>query len=183
MRPHKAPAAPDVSSEAPLDTFSRCHLGIIAQLCAAAELPDLADAAMRARRVAGQTLRMFKDVVIAHHAEEEAELFPAVLRSATPEEQPVVRRMVDQLTAQHRTIEAQWKQIEAQVRHVARGDDAELDHDRMAEVVQLYLQHARTEEAEFLPMADRILRRNGDHLAALAMSLHMRHAPPVMSYI
>ena len=45
------------------------------------------------------------------------------------------------------------------------------------------LRHARYEETVFLPLAERILLRNGDHMEALGLALHLRHAPLVVGYI
>lgn len=173
----------DLSSATPLDSFSRCHQGIIARLEEAVELPQLAEAATRARAVASRLQKMFDEMVIKHHQEEEVELFPAVLRCASAQEYPLVKRLVAQLVIEHRAVESEWKQLQQQVRRLARGSDTALDGARMMRLVQLYLQHARTEEAEFLPLADGILRRNGDHLAALAVALHMRHMRPLAGHI
>ena len=41
-----------------------------------------------------------------------------------------------------------------------------------------YKGHARFEEQSFLPLSKTILGRNGDHLAALGVSMHMRRAMP-----
>ena len=41
-----------------------------------------------------------------------------------------------------------------------------------------YKAHARFEEQQFLPLSKTILGRNGDHMAALGVSLHMRRALP-----
>jgi hypothetical protein len=35
----------------------------------------------------------------------------------------------------------------------------------------------------FLPVAERILSRNGEHMAALGLALHLRHAPLVVGYV
>jgi hypothetical protein len=49
--------------------------------------------------------------------------------------------------------------------------------------VSEYTAHAQFEEAEFLPLAQTILGRNSNHMAALGLSLHMRHVKPVNAYI
>jgi len=38
-----------------------------------------------------------------------------------------------------------------------------------------YRAHAWFEEQEFLPLSQTILSRNPNHMAALGLSLHMRH--------
>ena len=78
---------PVSDTQSPIDSFSQCHAGIVSCLQAFAELPDLTVAAERARQVAANTLTMFDRSVLRHHQDEEAELFPAVLRSAAPGEE------------------------------------------------------------------------------------------------
>jgi hemerythrin-like domain-containing protein len=179
------PATPKpADNDEPLHGFSQCHAGILSRLQALSELPALMEAAARARSVADQTQELFRHAVMEHHAEEESELFPAVLRSAHPgEEHDRVQALVDRLTAEHRTLEALWKRIEASVSAGARGKAADIDTAVVAELVRAYSAHARFEEDHFLPLSQEILGRNGNHMAALGLSLHMRHVPPPIGYI
>ncbi|MEO8656164.1 MAG: hemerythrin domain-containing protein [Ramlibacter sp.] len=173
-----------VDLDAPLTEFSQCHAGIVKQLHALSGLPGLVEAAARAREVATGTVALFKGAVIEHHAEEESDLFPAVVRSAVAgEERDRVQVMVDRLTAEHRELEALWKKLEPAVKDAARGKPAAIDPAVAADLVQRYLAHAHFEEQSFLPLAETILRRNGDHMAALGLSLHLRHAPQPVGYI
>jgi hemerythrin superfamily protein len=184
--PMIAPAPPtedDAGLETPLTSFTRCHLGIVTQLEGSARLPELVDAANHAREMAQTTLDLFRQTIIPHHAEEEAELFPAVLQSANANERKAVRGMVERLTAEHREVEGLWKRLEPSVRSAARGNRAEVDAEVMEELVRAFLRHARYEETVFLPLAERILGRNGNHMAALGLALHLRHVPQVVGYI
>lgn len=177
-------SAPSGTGDQPLDGFSHCHRGIAAQLHAFAELPALHAAAQRSREVAAATLALFQGAVIEHHADEERELFPAVQRSAIAgDEADSVRLMVDRLCAEHRRIEALWKRLEPAVKAVEKARPADLDAAAVQTLVQQYLAHAAYEEQRFLPLAERILGRNGNHMAALGLSLHMRHLPTVVGYI
>lgn len=170
--------------ERPLDVFSQCHSGIVSHLTALGDLPELAEAAERARSIAVGNLELFRNAVYEHHADEEKELFPAVLRSAQPgEEAEAVAQIVEELTRQHRAVEALWKEVEPAVKAVARGVHAELDASVLHELVASYLEHAAYEEAEFLPLAHEILGRDNKHMAALGVALHLRHAPQVVGYI
>ncbi len=174
---------PGHSSE-PLTGFSRCHLGILSRLQAFEELPALQAAAVQARTIANDTLALFHHGVVEHHADEERELFPAVLRSARRgPEAGEVQAMTQRLTAEHRHIEALWKQLEPVVKAVARLQPVDLDLDAVEELVHAYSTHARFEEEHFLPLAETILGRNGNHMAALGLSLHLRHAPQPAGYI
>ncbi len=163
----------------PLQQFSYCHDGILNHLRVMAELPELARAAAQARRVADHTVKFFHDVIYEHHAQEEKELFPAVLGSARPgDEQQQVQQIVDRLTREHREVEAEWVRHEPALRNLARGRAAELDGDALDALVRRYEAHASYEEREFLPLSETILGRDGRHMAALGLSLHMRHALP-----
>lgn len=175
---------PETVEDAPLDQFSNCHAGIVSHLQAFGELPELLGPAERARQIAADMLAFFKDTVHEHHADEEKALFPAVLASAfRGEEQDRVRAMVGQLVAQHRAIESLWRLLEPELRKVAKGQASALATDAVQMLVSEYRAHAAFEEREFLPLAHAILGRNGNHMAALGLSLHMRHAPRPMAYI
>ena len=112
------------------------------------------------------------------------ELFPAVLSSAVKgEERDRVQVMVDQLTAEHRTVEAAWLKLEPELKKVAKGHSTELNVAGVEHLVTSYLGHARFEEDHFLPLAHTILARNANHMEALGLSLHMRHAPRIIAHI
>jgi hypothetical protein len=177
------PAEDGNGMETPLTSFTRCHLGIVTQLEGSARLPELVDAANHARDMAQTTLDLFRQTIVPHHAEEEAELFPAVLQSANANERKAVRGMIERLTAEHREVEGLWKRLEPSVRAAARGNRSEVDAEVMEELVRAFLRHARYEETVFLPLAERILGRNGNHMAALGLALHLRHVPQVVGYI
>jgi len=167
-----------------LESFSRCHDGIIDRLRDFSTLPALVDAASRARQVAAATLALFENAVLAHHGDEEGELFPAVLRWAAPgPEQEKVKSLTQQLTREHRQIEMLWKRHRPAVEAAARGRPAEIEKGAAMRLVQAYIAHAQLEEREFLPLAAEILGRDSAHMAALGMSLHMRHAPHIPGYI
>ena len=172
--PTRPPGAVD---DAPVQEFSNCHVGIVAQLDKLALLPALAEAAHQARQIAASLRQFFRDVVLAHHAEEEQELFPAVLASAEAgAEHDEVAAMISRLAREHRHVEAQFKALDDALHDLARGRDAAVDAKAVAALVTAYQGHAAFEETHFLPRARDILSRNEDHMAALGMSLHARHA-------
>lgn len=179
-----APSTPASSDDAPLTNFTDCHVGILRRLDALDELPALLEPAARARQIAEQSLEFFREAIFEHHLEEERELFPAVLASATPgEELQRARAMTERLTQEHCMIEALWKSLEGGLKRVARGQSTDLDSADLQRLVSEYTRHAHFEETEFLPLAENILGRNSNHMAALGLSLHMRHVRPVTAYI
>jgi hypothetical protein len=167
------------AGDAPLDAFSLCHVGILSHLEAFGQLPALLEQAARARHIAADTLKFFREAVFEHHSEEERELFPAVLASAVAgEERDRVQTIVDRLTKEHREVESVWSKLEPGLKDVAKGHDAALDGAAVTALVIAYEGHARYEEQVFLPLSQAILSRNSNHMAALGVSLHLRHVMP-----
>ncbi|HMO46175.1 MAG TPA: hemerythrin domain-containing protein [Rubrivivax sp.] len=172
-------SAHDPADPSPIDDFSQCHAGILGHLQLLGDLPALLEPAARARRIAADALGFFRSAVFEHHAEEEKELFPAVLASAVKgEERDKVQQLVASLTAEHRQVEAVWARLEPKLKAVAKGRDTDVDPADVAALVAAYQAHARFEEEVFLPLSRTILGRDSNHMAALGMSMHMRHVLP-----
>lgn len=168
----------------PVDEFSNCHSGILDALRLFENLPPLQDAALRARKVAQVTLDIMDKAVHEHHAEEEEELFPSVLRSAVRgEEHDRVQSLIWRLTDEHREIEDLWKRLRPEVARAAAGKPADLKQEPVTLLVAVYRQHAQTEERDFLPLARDILLRDGNHMAALDIALHLRHRAVPIGYV
>jgi iron-sulfur cluster repair protein YtfE (RIC family) len=171
-------------TEAPISHFSNCHLGIFAQLSRMGDLPALLGPAAQARRIADESLAFFSKAMYSHHSEEEKDLFPAVHQSAEAGvERLRVEGLVAQLTHDHRALEKLWESLEPGLRKVAKGQDTTLDVLALQSMVQRYQAHAKLEEQEFLPLAQTILGRNDNHMAALGLTLHMRHVPHFAAHI
>ncbi|MFV0679190.1 hemerythrin domain-containing protein [Ottowia sp.] len=187
--PRTPPVATDVAAgqnaiQQPLNQFSNCHEGILRHLDGFGELPALLAPVQRARAIAEDMVRFFRQAVFEHHAEEERELFPAVLKSAQPgDEKTRVQQLIDQLTREHRDVEKQWALLEPALKKLAKGQPAELDGAAIGKLVAQYQAHARFEEAEFLPLSHDILDRNSNHMAALGLSLHIRHLKPTVGHV
>jgi hypothetical protein len=174
----------DVRERTPVEDFSDCHAGILAALRTFSTLPPLHDAARRARQVARNTLDLMDKAVLEHHAQEEEALFPAVLRSAEAgHERQRVQSLVWRLTDEHREIAELCKGLTPEVARATTGRPANLSPDAVNLLVGLYRQHAQTEERDFLPLARDILGRNGNHMAALGLALHLRHRVAPAAYI
>jgi len=170
------PTRPATGAAAPLQDFSTCHAGFVTVLEAAIGLPDMIVTAARSRACAADMLKMFHNSLLAHHDDEERDLFPAVLRVAEPgEEAERARIMVTQLVREHREIAHVWKQLEPAVQAVANGYLPQLDSALLQELVERFNAHVRLEEDEFLPFAQQVLAREAADLAMLGLTLHRRH--------
>lgn len=163
----------------PIVDFSQCHAGIFRKLDMLGELPALLEPAQRAREVAEKSLEFFREAIFEHHLDEERELFPAVIESAQDDtERAKVQAMNKRLTDEHRELERLWKSLESGLKKVVKGQFGEVNVADLARLVSQYRAHAQFEEQEYLPLAQQILGRNGNHMAALGLSLHMRHQNP-----
>lgn len=169
---------PPTVNDEPIQDFSHCHAGILAKLDMLGELPALLAPAARAREVAAQAVEFFSEAIFEHHLDEERELFPAVLASAAKgDEHDLVQLIARRLTDEHRELETTWKRLQPELKKVAKGHASEVNVADIERLVTRYRAHAQFEEIEFLPLAQTILARNANHMAALGLSLHMRHSP------
>jgi hemerythrin-like domain-containing protein len=170
---------------APIQDFSQCHAGIIKKLNQLGELPALLAPAERASQIAERSVSFFREAIFEHHLDEERELFPVVLLHAEKgAEHEHVKAMVKRLTDEHRELETLWKRIESGLKKIAKGRFDDVNVDDVQRLVAQYLAHAQYEETDFLPLSATILGRNANHMAALGLSLHMRHThEPVSTYL
>ena len=174
----------EVDTELPISNFSHCHIGILNHLDRLTELLQVMGDAGVAKKIAKEALDYFHLGMKAHHQEEELELFPAVLSSAAPgDERTHVEQLIETLTQEHRAMESTWMAIEPALKDVMKGRASTLDHVHFQILINRYKAHASSEETVFLPLAEKILGRNSNHMAALGLSLHMRHVPHFPSHI
>jgi hemerythrin-like domain-containing protein len=170
------PTRQATEADAALQDFSKCHVGFVTVLETALGLPEMLDTAARSRACAADMLKMFHDRLLAHHDDEERDLFPAVLRVAQPgDEADRAQAMVAQLVREHREIAQLWKQLEPAVQAIANGYLPQLDSALLRELVRRFNEHVRTEEDEFLPFAQQVLARHAEDMAMLGLALHHRH--------
>ena len=173
-----------VDTDLPLSNFSHCHIGILHHFDHLSELLQVMSDTEAAKKIAKEALDYFHLGMKAHHQEEERELFPAVLSSVLGgEERALVVQLIEKLTQEHRSLESAWKQLEPGLQEIIKGHANTLDHVHFKLLISRYKAHAGSEETVFLPLAEKILGRNSNHMAALGLSLHMRHVPHIPSHI
>ena len=129
-------------------------------------------------RLAAEAVRFFRASIFEHHNEEEKDLFPAVIANANAgEERNKAQEAVDRLVREHRHLESVWSKLEPQLDAIAHGGAGEVDVEAIKLLVGNYQAHAKYEEDVFLPLAKAVLSRQGEHMAALGLRIHMRHTP------
>lgn len=154
---HRAPA---VGFEVPLEMLAACH-GRVQDQCST--LRRLAahvarhGADRQAQEAAAAVMRYFDTSARHHHADEEVDLFPALLESMAGSDAVCLRELTASLTAEHRELEARWRALRRTLEQVSGGHAAPLAEDEVLAFTGLYARHIAHEESELLPMARRLL--------------------------
>lgn len=169
MRERTAPAkprelpgysAPAVGFEVPLEMLAACHGRVQAQCATLLRLAahlTTHGADRQAQDAAAAVMRYFDTSAVHHHADEEVDLFPALIESMAGSDAVCLRELTASLTAEHRELEQRWCALRTRLEQVARADAATLPDDEVQGFMALYERHIAREEAELLPMAARLL--------------------------
>lgn len=156
-------SSPAASTEVPLEMLAACHIRIQHQcdilLRLAKHLP-LHGSDDQARQAAKNITRYFDTAAVDHHADEENDLFPALLESVAGSDPVCIRQLIDRLCHEHRQLEAGWRKIRKILSDVADGKPVKLPQHEVDTFVSAYTEHLELEETELLPMANRLLDAN-----------------------
>jgi hemerythrin-like domain-containing protein len=171
-------SSPAAGFEVPLEMLAARHLRIEQHCMTLQRLaqhlrshgPD-----EQARAAAVSLKRYFDVAAMDHHADEEVDLFPALIESMAGSDAVCLREMIAALSADHRALETHWQRLRVLLQKVAAGMPAVLDCDDVEGFVGLYQRHIARETAELLPMAQRLLGDEELDRIGLAMRVR-RHA-------
>jgi len=153
-------AGPSAGFEAPLEMLAACHVRIERQC---ATLRRLVAHLVRhgsdseAREAAANVMRYFDTSARHHHADEEKDLFPALIESVAGSDAVCVRELTEGLSSDHRELEARWQRVRAVLERVVAGERVSLKSEDVEALVTLFERHIQREEGELLPMAARLL--------------------------
>lgn len=167
--------APAVGFEVPLEMLAACH-GRVQSQCETLNrlVAHLGShgADLQARQAAVAVMRYFDTSAKHHHADEEVDLFPALLESMAGSDAVCLRQLTTSLTAEHRELEQRWGDLRRQLEQVAGGQAALLAADEVTEFVGLYERHIAREESDLLPMAQRLL--SDEELDRIGLAMRVR---------
>jgi hemerythrin-like domain-containing protein len=126
-----------------------------------------------ARSAAVAVMRYFDVAALQQHADEEDDLFPALLESMAGSDPVCLRELTQLLAAEHRELESRWRRLRAVLSALVAGEERTLDRADIEAFAELYARHIEREEQELLPMAQRLL---GDaELDAVGRAMRARH--------
>lgn len=153
-------STPSAGTEAPLEMLSACHIRIERQ-CAtlnrlAAHLAQHG-ADDSARHAAANIMRYFDISAPQHHADEEENVFPALIESMAGSDAVCIHQMIEGLTADHREMEAGWRSLRRALERIAAGQSTDLSASEVAQFIDLHKRHLKVEDDDLLPMAARLL--------------------------
>lgn len=154
------PDLADRGFAAPLTRLAACHHRLT-QSCAALQrlVVQLADGEPDgdARSTAVTLMADFDAATRDHHADEEVDLFPALIESMGGSDATCIRALVTSLTADHRAVEAQWRCLRVTLAQLAAGGSQGLAAGDVAAFVASWERLLACEDTQLLPMAARLL--------------------------
>lgn len=160
---------PPPSFEDPLEMLRACHDKVRHFAKLSTRLADhIAQHGVdqQARDAAQSVMRYFDIAAPLHHADEDEDLYPALLALGDP----TLNMDIGRLTAEHTTLAGLWQAVRAWLQRIQAGDLAppppELPH-----FAQRYPQHAQDEETKVYPHA---LRLSNEQLAELGQRMTQR---------
>lgn len=154
----------------PLGMLAACHERIAAQCELLEKLTrhvSTHGGDEQAIQAARNVLRYFDTAGQHHHQDEELDLFPQLLSSADP----AAATLISQILAEHRTLEENWQALRPRLLALAEAASAQLDAQIVTRFNAGYAAHIALENAELLPLAERLLdaaqrETLGRHMAA-----------------
>lgn len=169
--------SPAVGFEVPLEMLAACH-GRVQTQCEtlrklAAHLPAHG-ADRQAQEAAAAVMRYFDTAARQHHDDEELDLFPALLESMAGSDPVCLRELTQGLASEHRALERAWRALRRRLEPVAGGLAADLPAADVQDFIAQYERHIAREEAELLPMAQRLL--SDAELDRIGISMRERRA-------
>jgi hemerythrin-like domain-containing protein len=171
------PAAPTSSAEmqAPLAGLYACHRRVL-RYCATMRRLVLYIAECGCTRdaqvVSHGVLRFFDNEVPQHYADEEEDLFPALIDSMAGSDAVCLHDLTEGSTRQHRALAAQWDTLRASLEGIASARPVFLSAQAVENFVGQWADHIGREESDLLPMASRLL--TDDELTRITRSMQDR---------
>jgi hemerythrin-like domain-containing protein len=167
----------------PLAALSACHRRIEKQMATLLRLQKHVGKSgfdEDARIATAAILRYFQDAAPHHHADEEVDLFPKVLRAAEASaDRARAFDLVSHLLVDHRDMEAAWAGVRKALEGLQSGKKSTLDSQLCKDFSRNYSSHIAREDNELFPLAARLLSKPELQSLGTAMALRRGLPPPV----
>jgi pyridoxamine 5'-phosphate oxidase len=164
----------------PLAALAACHRRIEKQMETLARLQKHLPRAGfddDARLATAAILRYFTEAAPHHHADEEIDLFPKVLRAAEASaDRANAFDLVSRLLVDHRDMEDVWNRLREALLALQSGEMTDLDGPLCKEFARIYASHIEREEHQLFRLAARLLKT--PDLRALGNAMAQRRGLP-----
>jgi len=169
------PLEPLGGFESPLENLAACHRRAGLHCAMLGKLVDHLgtngiDAV--ARTDAASVLHYFDTSLKIHHADEEADLFPALLESMAGSDAVCIHDLIAALTIDHRGLESNWQRLRVGLNGISAGAASSLTAADVESFITLHERHIAREGRELLPMAHRLL--TDEALAQVGQAMRLR---------
>jgi hemerythrin-like domain-containing protein len=162
-------------SQSPLSALYACHRRVLAYCATLRRLVlHVAESGCNreAQVVSHGVLRFFDNEIPQHYADEEEDLFPALIDSMAGSDAVCLQALTRGSAEQHRALSAQWNLLREPLEEIAAGRRGFLSCESVEAFTKLWHDHIGAEEGELLPMASRLLT-DGD-LARVNRAMRVR---------
>jgi hypothetical protein len=170
---------PPSGSEQALDAMAGCNQRLLRHCAALRRLALYVGECGfdgEAGAATGRLLYFFDRVLPLHHADQKADLFPALIESMAGSDAVCLHEITEGLAQQHREVWRLWQRLRPALLDLASGRAAALPvHEIEAFITHCHAVVAR-EDGELLPMAARLLS-DGD-LERIGASIASRRSRP-----
>lgn len=158
----------------PLEMLEACHeriecqLGVLESLVPHVAAHGSDDAARSAARA---VIRYFDTAAVAHHRDEDEDLFPLVRAAAARGGRKEICATLYELEREHENMDRLYSELRAQLAAIEAGGSGRLDADLVARLAWIYRRHMRLEAGLVLPYAREVIAPAqraalGDRMAA-----------------
>jgi hemerythrin-like domain-containing protein len=114
--------------------------------------------------------RYFNEAAPRHHEDEEVDMFPRLRERLDAERDRTVLDVLDQVEADHLEMAGVWRQLDAALARVARGERVALEQALIDRFATMYRHHIDAEERVLLPALKRTLGRSDWNAVGRAMA-------------
>lgn len=152
---------PPAGFDDPLAALAACHRRIEKQMNTLARLQKHVGRNgmdKEAQMATAAVLRYFIDAAPNHHADEETDLFPKILRAAEGSaDRSRSFELVSHLLVEHRQMEETWNMVRQALQNLQSGESTTLDPQLCKQFARIYGGHIECEEGQLFPLAARLL--------------------------
>lgn len=166
-------SGPDFSR--PIDSLKACHERLRRECGALRKLVEhMGEHGCdgEARQAAANVMRYFDTAARLHHEDEEEDLLPRMMASATLGRGTRLTRLVADIANEHREMERMWTELRAALQEISVGENTPLDALEVDRFAKLYVSHIAMEEANVFPLAELLL--SGNDFAEIGASMAQR---------